>query len=181
MEEQDQESAVHVEILTVDHHLLGYVTTGGRRFSTWLNLSDQRTMGMDNVTLKSLLEVGTPEVSLGFALVNRESIRAVILREAPAGSLTTERDQKPLEYVEKTRHGVVVGLSPYAVRGYVHVAKLADLRRALTTFPDTFMPITEARIVYTPNPKMLWQGEVALINRDRAQLYWPAPDARGDK
>ena len=46
---------------------------------------------------------------------------------------------------------------------------------ALISFSGDFMPITEARIVYTPNPSLLWQGDVILINRARAELYWPAP------
>jgi len=30
--------------------------------------------------------------------------------------------------------------------------------------------------VYLPNPKQLWHGGVILINRDKAQLYWPSPE-----
>lgn len=176
MQEMHSQSMTKVDILTVGHHLSGYVTTGDRRFSTWLNLRDQPTITLENVDLRSLHDLEGTEVSLGFVLVNRDSVVAAIPRESGVLSMPKEREQRPLEYVEKTKHEVVVSLAPFALRGHVHLARDADLRRSLTRYPDSFMPITEARIVYTPNPKLLWEGEVVLINRDRAQLYWPALD-----
>jgi len=176
MEEMGRQSTMKLEMLTVDHHLVGYVTTGARRFSTWLNLDDLPTITMDNVTLRSLWNPESAVVSLAFVVVNREAILAAIPREAPTVPLGKDPERRPLEHVKKIRHEVVVSLAPFALRGYMHLAKEADLRRALSTFTDSFMPVTEARVVYTPNPQLLWEGDVVLINRSKAQLYWPAPD-----
>jgi hypothetical protein len=115
------------------------------------------------------------DVPLEYILVNRDAIMATIPREAPVAALGRDRDQKPLEYVEKERHAVVISLPPFAVKGGMHLAKGADLQRALISFAGSFMPITVARIVYTPNADLVWQGSVILVNRDKAQLFWPAP------
>jgi hypothetical protein len=89
-----------------------------------------------------------------------------------------DEEQRPLEYVEKEKHGVMISVPPFAVKGEMHLAKRADFQRALISFPGAFLPITEARIVYTPNPELLWPGKVILVNRDKAQLFWPAPEER---
>jgi hypothetical protein len=58
MEHRDRHTVTKIEVLTVDHHLLGYVSTAGRRFSTWLNMSDSPTLTLDKVALRSLHDVG---------------------------------------------------------------------------------------------------------------------------
>lgn len=176
VDERDQQSLTKVEVLTVDYHLVGRVATGGRRFSNWLNLGDAPTIALDNVTLRSVHGARMSDVPLEYVLVNRDAVMAAIPREEPAAALEGERDQKPLEYVEKERHAVVISLPPFAVGGGMHLAKGADLQRALLTSSGSFMPITAARILYTPNPELVWQGSVILVNRDKAQLFWPAPE-----
>jgi hypothetical protein len=174
VEGRDEQSVTKVEVLTVDHHLVGYVATGGRRFSTWLNLGDAPTITLDRASLRSLHDPRMSGVPLEYVLVNRDAIMAVIPRESPVGALGRDREHRPLEYVEKERHAVMISLPPFAVRGGMHLAKGADLKRALLSFAGTFMPITVARIVYTPHADLVWQGSVILINRDKAQLFWPA-------
>jgi len=83
MEQMEHQSTVKVEILTVVHHLVGYVTTGARRFSTWLNLDNLPTIRMDTVTIRPLWNPERAVVSLGFDVVNSEAILAAIPREAP--------------------------------------------------------------------------------------------------
>jgi hypothetical protein len=177
VEERDRDSVTKVEMVTVEHHLVGYVKTGGRRFSSWLNLGDSPAMRVENLALKSLHDLGRPEVYLRYAVVNREAILAVIPREVPIVSLNEERQQRPLEYVVKEQHEIVVSVPPFAVRGQLHITRSADLQRAVMSFAGTFMPLTEARIVYTPNPKAVWQGNVILVNRDKAQLYWSSSES----
>jgi hypothetical protein len=176
VEEGDRHPVTKVEILTEDHHLVGYVATGGRRFSTWLNLGEASIRSVKNVTLKSLRSLERPEVHLEYALVNRDAIIAAIPHEAPSVSLGGEGERRTMERVDKERHEVVASVPPFAVRGQMHVAKTADIQRAVASFPGILMPITEARLVYTPNPQVLWRGQVVLVNRDKAQLYWPAPE-----
>ena len=178
MEERDRHPLTKVEILTEEHHLVGYVETGGRRFSTWLNLGDKPIVSVDNVTLKSLHALERPEVYLEYALVNRDAIIAAMPHEAPSVSLGGEGERRTMERVDKERHEVVASVPPFAVRGQLHVARTGNVLRAITSFPGTLIPITEARLVYTPNPQVLWRGQVVLINRDKAQLYWPAPEDR---
>jgi len=178
MERREGHSLTKIEVLTVDHYLLGYVATAGRRFSTWLNMTDAPTLTLDRVALRSLHDVGGSDVPLEYVLVDTGAIMAVIPHEAPVAVLAREEEQRPLEYVEKEKHGIVMSVPPFAVRGEMHVAKSADLQRALMSFPGAFMPVTDARIVYTPNPKLLWQGSVILVNREKAQLFWPAPEER---
>lgn len=177
MEERERDFMTKVEMVTAEHHLAGYVKTGGRRFSSWLNLGDSPALRVENLALKSLRDLGRPEVYVPYAVVNREAVLAVIPREVPTLSLGEERPPRPMEYVVKEQHEIVVSVPPFAVRGQLHITRSADLQRTVTSFAGTFMPLTDARIVYTPNPKAVWQGDVILVNRDKAQLYWPSPES----
>jgi hypothetical protein len=178
VEEIDRSSATEVEVFTVEYHLVGHVKTGGRRFSNWLNLGDAQTFTVEDVALRSLHDLDRAAVKLGYVLVNRDAILAIIPRDLPAATMGDQIATKPLEYVEKEQHEVVVSVPPFALRGQMHLAKTADLQRALITFSGTFIPLTKARIVYTARAAALWDGEVILFNRDRAQLYWPSPADR---
>lgn len=173
MAENDHMLMTRIEVLTGEHHLVGDVRTAGRRFSTWLNLDETRTLTMHDAALRSLSEAQRSYTDLGYVLVNRDAIVAVILREESGGALA-EPPRKPLEYVDKERHEVVVSAPPYGIKGYLHVARSADLHRALGTLPGHFVPLTKARLIYTPHSEFSWEGEVVLVNRARAHLFWPA-------
>ncbi|NIN67078.1 MAG: hypothetical protein GTO63_20760 [Anaerolineae bacterium] len=181
MEDLRYPTVVEVEVFTTDHHLLGNLSTRGRRFSNWLNLEDAPTITLDNAAVRSLQNPDASDLSVGYVMVNRESMLVVIPRETPTPVPPSELDMRPWEYVEKSRHEVFVSVAPFVLRGHVHVAMGADVRHALSTFSDSFMPVTDVRIVYAPNPKLLWEGEVVLFNRAKAQLYWPAPTAQREE
>jgi len=170
---------IKVDFLTANHHAVGYVTKGGGRFSDWLNFVDEPTVTLDDAILRSLEEFEAREVSVEFAVVVWCAIGAATPRETRAAVVARERAPKPIEYVEKIRHEVVVSLPPFALRGNVHLAKGVDLRRALASLTAAFVPFTEGRIVYEPNPRLQWEGEVILVNWSKAQLYWPSPDLDG--
>ena len=70
MEQRERESVTKIEILTVDHHLAGYVATGGRRFSTWLNLGDAPIIRLKSAALRSLHDLERPEVALELSLIH---------------------------------------------------------------------------------------------------------------
>ena len=183
MAQERRQSVTKIEVFTEEHHLVGYVSTGGRRLSTWLNVEDAPMFTLESVTLRSLRDVEQSEVKLEYVLVNRRPILAVIPREAPVVSMEREREQRPPEYVDKEKHAVVVSVPPFALRGHIHLARSADLYRTLNALPGSFIPVTEARVIYTPHPEFLWEGEVVLVNRDKAQLYWPAgrePKGQGE-
>jgi hypothetical protein len=181
VEEIERHPPTKVEIFTEEHHLEGFVATGDRRFSTWLNLEDLSAIAVRDAALGSPSDLNKPDVPLEYVLVNRDAVLAVIPRDTPVASADGVQPRRALEHVDKERHGVVVSIPPFAVRGQMHMARGADLRRAVGSFPGTFIPVTDARIVHTLNPTALWQGEVVLINTSRAQLYWPSPDDSGSQ
>jgi hypothetical protein len=174
MAENDSGPLTKIEVLTADYHLEGTVATKGRRFSTWLNLEEASTFDIGGAALKSLAEAQTPEVRLGETLINRAAIVAVIPQDEPSGPATGQEEHKPLEYVDKEQHQFVMSAPPFALKGYLHVARGADLSRALISFPGSFIPVTQTRIIYTPRPELAWEGDVVLVNGDKVQLLWPA-------
>ena len=68
---------------------------------------------------------------------------------------------------------MLISLPPFAITGYLHLAKQADIRTALRHLTKTFIPISETRAAYIPNPSIKWASEVIIVNRKRAQIFWP--------
>jgi hypothetical protein len=88
---------------------------------------------------------------------------------------TPEERQKihSFDFVEKERHQVVISLPPFAVSGWLHLLKEANIWMPLRDLVATFLPITEARAVHTAKPAIGWSAETIIVNRERAHIIWP--------
>ena len=163
---------LEVEFLTDTHRIIGYLPIGEGRLSDILNLGREDWLILDNVRTTPVDDLEAAPIVREFARINKETIAFGIPHEPPS---TREERQKirPLEYVEKSRHQVLISLPPFTITGYLHLAKEADIRIALESLTRTFIPISEAQAAYIPNPSIKWTGEVIIVNRKRAQIFWP--------
>ena len=163
---------LEVEFLTDTHRIIGYLPTGERRLSDILNLDSEDSVVLDNVRTTPVDDPEVAPIVREFAQINKGTIALGIPHEPPT---TPEERQKirPFEYIEKNRHQVLISLPPFAITGYLHLAKQADIRTALRNLTRTFIPISEARAAHIPNPSIKWASEVIIVNRKRAQIFWP--------
>lgn len=164
--------AVRVEFLTDTHRIIGNLPTGERRLSDILNLDPEDSVVLDDVSTTPVDDPEAAPIVREFAQINKETIAFAIPHEPPT---TPEERQKirPFEYVEKNRHQVLISLPPFAITGYLHLVKEADIRTALRNLTRTFIPISDARATYIPKLGINWASEVIIVNRKRAQIFWP--------
>jgi len=163
---------LEVELLTDTHRIIGYLPTGERRLSDILNLDPEDSVVLDNVRATPVDDPEAAPIVREFAQINKETIAFGIPHDPPA---TQEEHEKPrpFEYVEKKRYQLLVSLPPFLITGYLHLAKQADIRTGLRSLAKTFVPLSEARAAYAPNPTIEWASEVIIVNRKRAQILWP--------
>lgn len=164
---------IQVEFLTDTHRIIGSLLTGELRLTDLLNFGAlDDPIVLEEVSTTPIENPSAEPLVRDFAQINRDAIALGVPHEPP----TTPQDRqriRPFEYIEKAKYEVLVSVPPFAVNGYLHLAKQADVRTALATLKQTFVPLTGARAVYTPQPEIRWSSEVIIINRRRAQIFWP--------
>jgi hypothetical protein len=164
---------IQVEFLTDTHRIMGNLLTGELRLTDVLNSGSlDDPLVLEGVSTTPIDDPGAVPLVRDFAQINRNAIALGVPREP---STTPEERQRlrPFEYIPKDRYEVLVSVPPFAVNGHLHLARQADVRSALSNLNQIFVPLTRARAIYTPQPKVRWSSEVIIINRRRAQIFWP--------
>lgn len=167
-----QVRAVKVELVTDTHRIMGYYPTNERRLSDILNLDSTDSIVLDDVCAVPVDNPDGAPIGMDFAHIIKDRISFGIPHEPPSTAEERQRTQ-PFQYVDKDRHQVLVSLPPFSVTGYLHLVKHADIRSALQALAAGFVPITRARAIYMPDTRIGWAAEVIIINRKRAQIFWP--------
>lgn len=134
-------------------------------------------MVLENVRTTPVDNPEAAPIVRGFAQINKETIAFGIPHEPPT---TPEQRQKirPFEYIEKNRHQVLVSLPPFAITGYLHLAKQSDIRTALRHLAKTFIPISDARAAYIPNPGIKALPK-ATVDTNRCPRFLPIDAKEG--
>jgi hypothetical protein len=162
---------VKVELITNTHRILGQVRTEQRRLSDILNLErGDSIVVQDAVTTTVDDPRGTP-VRRDLAHVVKGQIAFGVPHEPQS---TPQERQKfhSFDFVEKERHQVVISLPPFAISGWLHLLKDANIWMPLSDLVETFLPITEARAVHTARSDLSWTAETIIVNRKRAHVFW---------
>lgn len=167
-----QVTTPEVELLTDTHRILGYLPGGEGRLTDILNLDPEDPVLLDNVRTTPVCDPEIAPLVTGFAQINKDAIAFGLPHEPPV-TQEKRQDTRAFEYVEKTPHLVLISLPPFTITGYLHLAREADLRTALQSLTRNFIPISEAQAVYVLNPSIKWTSEVIIVNRKRAQIFWP--------
>lgn len=164
---------IQVELLTDTHRIIGNLLTGEMRLTDLLNFgSPDDPIVLEEVSTTPIENPSAEALVRDFAHINRDAIALALPHEPP----TTPEERlrvRPFEYIVKVQYEVLASVPPFAVNGNLHLAKQADVRTALASLKQTFVPLTGSRAVYTPQPEIRWSNEVIIINRRRAQIFWP--------
>jgi hypothetical protein len=166
---------VELELITDTHRIIGYLPTGERRLSDILNSRSEDALVLESVRTTPVQNHDAPPLVREFAHVNKELIAFAIPREPPS-TLEERQRIRPFEYVETTLHQVLISLPPFTITGYLHLPKGANIRDGLRNLRRTFIPISGGQAAYMPDPRVNWTTDVMIINRMRAQIFWPPKD-----
>lgn len=166
---------IEVEFLTDAHSIVARVATAGRRLSDIMNFGEDEYMILGDVRTTSLVRPEDQPFITDFARMNKGEV-LVALPLATVPVLDKLRKPRPLEYVAKERHRIAMSLPPFMVTGDLHLVKDMDLRRSRMEGMSAFLPLSDARIIYLPDPERVWSSSFAVINREKAQVLWPSAE-----
>lgn len=167
--------AIEVEFLTDAHSIIARVGTAGRRLSDIMNFGEDEYMVLSAVQTTSLVRPEDPPITTDFARINKNAVLVALPLDIPP-VLDKLKKPRPLEYVAKKRHRIAISLPPFMVTGDLHLVKDMDLRRSRMEGMSLFLPISDARIIYIPDPERTRSSGFAMVNRGRAQILWPSAE-----
>jgi hypothetical protein len=159
---------VPLELYTAQHVLLGTVELGRRRLSDHLNDTSIEMVPLAEAWIGDLERPGAVPIRLAPAnFQKRQLLLAVAMDrlDPPSGPFRPS-------YLRTSTVGVAASVGPYFVTGDIHLPPGGrfDIVRLFGQGSRTFVPLTGAKIVYTPNPKIDAQHNVLLVRTDRVEF-----------
>jgi hypothetical protein len=156
-----------------------YSITGGlylreQRLSDFLNDRRDTIILMRNTTTARLEEPAKILEKTPSAIIPKAGI--VLAFEPP--QKTTPPGRQFIKY-PKNKYGVFLALDGMEVHGKLNQPGPLDLRNALTSASESFLPITQATVTLDANPAFIIKREAVLVNvqhiRYLGELEAPPP------
>ncbi len=156
---------VEVEFFTADHVIRGFIDSPGERVSDILNIKHQTTLFLTDVEMSPLISVGrnTP-TRFNQAIVEKKTILFAI-------PVVKDMTHKSI-YRRAVRKNFMIHLAMpnFLVDGTIHLTEALDIQKVFVVRPEDFIPITDARAIYTLNPKIDLHAGTIVFNKNNVQL-----------
>jgi hypothetical protein len=159
---------VPLELYTAQHVMLGTVELGRRRLSDHLNDPTVDVVALTEAWIGELERPSTPPLRLAPANFHkRHLIFAVAMDrlDPPAGAYRPS-------YVRTSTVSIAASSGPYFVTGEVHLPSGVrfDINRLFGQGSRTFVPLTNAKLTFTPNPRIDSRHSVLLVRTDHIEF-----------
>jgi hypothetical protein len=102
--------------------------------------------------------------------IGKSAILFAVPHEAPEYEASRKAYLSAL-YSERALVSAAVIVSPFEVRGTVHLRRPYRMRQALEELPSEFIPMTQVEAIYLPDPRLHIVAELAVVNRAEAELF----------
>jgi hypothetical protein len=147
-----------VVLLTQHYSITGGVYLRERRLSDFLNDRRDTNFLMRNASIARLEDPAKTLEKINLSVVPKAGI--LVAFEPPQKKGTTTRFIK----YPKQKYAVFLALDGMEVRGNLNQPGPLDLRQAIVSLTESFLPITEAIVTLSSNPAFIIKREAVLIN-----------------
>jgi hypothetical protein len=151
----------NVEFFTQQYRIVGGLRLGGQRLTDVLNDDLTSSVELEDVEVTRLLTHGEVAATHLSALLDKRRVLFAI-SGMPTAAAAERRFYKHVDTVEWE---AFVTLPSFELRGKFHVRGTSDLKTMLLRWTGQFIPLTEARAVFTLHPKVAFSGDVIIVNR----------------
>jgi hypothetical protein len=162
---KDADEVALVELFTEQHLITGRLRTGGQRLTDLLNDELYSSVQLRNVQVMRLIKLKEVIASHTSALVEKEGIMFAISRGE--GDEATERSY--YKRVDTVEWDVFMTIPSFELSGRLHVRGTGDLRIALLRWTGQFIPLSEAKAVFTLFPEVSFTGNVIVVNKSQIE------------
>lgn len=162
------EHELSIEIFTAYHHIRGKIKTLAYRTNGVLNATEDYLL-LDDVSTGNLLRPQDAGISSRFSRIFKSAIVFAVPNDEPE----TERLLKASKVYsrgELLQRRVLIGLGNFEVSGDLHLSQELELDTLLLDRPEQFIGVTDASIVFLPNPGLKFTADAVLINKDKVDF-----------
>jgi len=160
----DRDTAL-AEFCTQQYLIAGTLRTGGQRLTDLLNDELFSSVELRHVQVMRLINLKEVIASHTSALVEKEGIMLAISRGE--GGEATERSY--YKRVDTAKWDVFMTIPSFELFGRLHVRGTGGLRTALLRWTGQFIPLTDAKAVYSLYPEVSFSSNVIVVNKSRIE------------
>ena len=158
--------AYQVIIFTPRHSISGEIVLREKRLSDHINDRADSAIFLRNVSISRLEEPGMVLQRLMNAVIPKHGI--ILLFEPP--QQVAPPSQRFFTYVETVKNDVFLIVDCMEVRGILHTKGSVDVRRYLANLPETFLPITQASVLFGASYKLVLNQDTILVNSQHIRV-----------
>ena len=155
-----------VEFFTHQHRIVGAAPLGVQRLTDILNDDLTSSVELKDVRILRLLTPGKVVAAHDSALIDKQCILFAV-SGVQSGDAAERRFFK---HVDTTEWGVFITVSSFELTGKFHVRGTSDLKTMLVAWTGQFIPLTEAKAVFTLYPDIAFTGDVIIVNRSHIEV-----------
>jgi hypothetical protein len=155
-----------VEFFTQQYRIVGRLRMGGQRLTDLLNDELSSSVELREVQVTRLINPKEVVAAHTSALLEKKGIMFAIGREEE-GIEATERSY--FKRVDTTKWDVFMTIPSFELSGRMHVRGTGDLRTTLLTWTGQFIPVTNAKAVFTLFPEVSFVSDVVIVNKSHIE------------
>lgn len=155
-----------VDFFTHQYRITGSVRTGGQRLTDLLDDELSSSLELKDVQVGRIATPKEVVATHASALVEKDAILFAIDKREDSTS-TVSRFYK---HVETMQWDVFLTVPSFELTGRMHVRGTGDLRTMLLTWTRKFIPLTQAKAVFTLIPEISFAGEVIIVNKSYIEV-----------
>lgn len=164
-----------VEIVTQKYAITGrcYGITEYTRLIDLLNIRDVTHLQLRAVKVRELLHSNEVLAADGPLLIDKSSV--VFARSLESPQIEAKRHEAHrMDLVERAKYELLVFSAPFRILGNVHLVKDADLKIALPRLFETFLAMTETKVIHEDDSDLVWEADFIVVNGGRIEMVSPS-------
>ncbi len=151
---------IEVQLFTVDYVIRGQIENDGERLTDVLNLKNDQGLVLLDAQAASLHTLGkTPPVRMAKARVEKNAITMAVPIQRDLTHKSIFRKANRLVF------DVVILIPQFQIQGVIHLTERIDPRKGFNMRPEDFIPLTEAALIFAPNPQMVMRVDTVVFNK----------------
>ena len=171
MTEDSSGSLAAVELVTQRYAITGrcHGISEYTRLIDLLNVRDVLHLQLRDVKVRELLHSSEVLAADGPLLVDKSSVVFARSLESPEIE-AKRREAHRMDMVERAKYELLVFSAPFRILGNVHLVKDADLKIALPRLFESYLAVTEAKVVHEDDNYLVWEADFVVVNGRRIEM-----------
>jgi len=174
MSEQLRTSWLVADFLTHSYRISGRVDVRRRKLADQLNDHTTAFLELEDAYVSNIEHPADITASHASSILRKDNITAVVVARQEDG---LPREQTYGSYFGTYLCKVFVTIPSFEIEGHLRLSGKLDLRAALATGTDDFVPVLDGQVRSSVRPDITFTGGAILVNKDHIGAFWMEEEA----